>query len=204
MTWNNGEYQPRQKRAEEKKGLILDAALELFSAHGFHGTTAKAIAAGAGVATGSFYRYFRDKKAVFIAVCLRIEEDLGGRLFAFGQQMRSEGRSEREVLASLAGFTVLAHRRHKAFHREVLAMQLMDPDVAVWGGEREARLLAALLAFIRPMCAHYRVRDLEAATELVYYAIEEVAHRAVIFDSPVGDERLIRELEDMLSRYLFE
>ncbi len=204
MTWNNGEYQPKQKRAEEKKARILDAALELFSVYGFHGTTAKAIAAKAGVATGSFYRYFQDKKAAFIGVCLRMEKDLGGGAFEFGEQMRTEGRSERDVIGSLIRFSVLAHRRHKAFHREVLAMQIMDPDVAAWAGEREARLIAALLAFLRPMQARYRVRDLEAATELVYYAIEEVAHRAVIFDSPVGDERLIREIQDMLSRYLFE
>jgi len=203
MTWTDGEYHPKQKRADEKKNLLLDAALELFASEGYHGTTAKAIAAKAGVATGSFYRYFRDKKVVFMAVCLRMEEELGGRIFEFGAQQRREGRSERDILAELIRLGVTAHERHKAFHREVLVMQIRDPDVAAWCRDRESRLVAALLAFLRPARSSFRVRDLEAATELVYYAIEEAAHRAVLFDSPVGQERLIRELQDMVTRYLF-
>ena len=38
---------------------------------------------------------------------------------------------------------------------------------------------------------------------LAVLVAEEVAHRAVLFDSPVGQERLIRELQDMVTRYLF-
>ena len=137
MTWKNGEYLPKQKRADEKKFRILDAALSLFGTKGFHGTTAKAIAAEAGVATGSFYRYFRDKKAVFMAVCMRMEAELGGKIFQFGRQMRAEGRSEPEVLTALVHFAVTGHQQNKAFHREVLAMQIMDPDVAAWNRARE-------------------------------------------------------------------
>lgn len=203
MNWKNGEYQPKQKRADEKKRRILDAALELFSVHGFHGTTAKAIASEAGVATGSFYRYFRDKKAAFMAVCLRMEEELGGRMFEFGRQMRQENHSEQEILASMIRFAVAGHHRHKAFHREVLAMQILDSDVAAWTRAREERLLSALLRFLEPMHSSYRVRDLEAAVELIYYTIEEVSHRAVLFDSPAGEERLVKALQEMLLRYLF-
>lgn len=203
MNWKNGEYQPKQKRADEKKSRILDAALDLFGAIGFHGTTAKAIAARAGVATGSFYRYFRDKKAVFMAVCMRMEEELGGRIFEYGRRMRQEGRSEREILNSLISFAVEAHHRNKAFHREVLAMQIIDPDVAAWTRAREERILSALLAFLQPMHSSYSVQDLEAAAELIYYAIEEIAHRAVLFESPVGEKRLVKALQMMLVRYLF-
>jgi AcrR family transcriptional regulator len=31
MNWKNGEYQPKQQRADEKKRRLLDAGLELFS-----------------------------------------------------------------------------------------------------------------------------------------------------------------------------
>lgn len=90
---NGAQHQPKQKRADEKKSRILEAALELFASHGFHGTNAKAIAARAGVATGTFYRCFRDNKAAFMAVCLRMEmeEDLGSRMFDSGRRMREEG-----------------------------------------------------------------------------------------------------------------
>lgn len=203
MTWKNGQYQPKQKRADEKKRRILDAALELFGTQGFNGTTSKEIAAKAGVATGTFYRYFRDKKVAFLAVCLRFEEDFGGRLFEFGKQMRREGRSERDVVNSLISFSVAAHRRNRDFHREVLAMQIVDPDVAAWTRDREKRVMAALSEFLRPMSSSYRIQDVEAAAELLYYVIEEVSHRVVLFESPAGETRLVRHLQDMVSRYLF-
>ena len=203
MSWKNGEFQPKQKRADEKKARILDAALALFSEKGYHRTTAKAVAARAGVATGSFYRYFRDKKAVFMAACMRMEAQFGGRMFESARQMRQEGRSEPEVLRAMVRFAVRNHRHNMGFHREVLAMQMADADVAAFTGEREKRMLAALQAFLKSMRAHYRVSDLAAATELIYYATEEVAHRAILMDSPVGEERLVDALEDMLMRYLF-
>ena len=137
MNWTSGEYEPKQKRADEKKQLLLDTARELFGTHGYHGTNAKAIAAQAGVATGSFYRYFRDKKAIFMAVCQRTEEEVGGRIFDYGRKMRKEGSPEREILDSLIGFAITAHHQNKGFHREVLAMQIMDSDVNAWNQERE-------------------------------------------------------------------
>lgn len=203
MNWINGEYQPTQKRADEKKRRILDAALDLFSLHGYHGTTAKAIASEAEVATGSFYRYFRDKKAAFMAVCLRMEEEFGGSIFEFGRQMRQEEHSEQEILKAMIRVAVEGHHRNKSFHREVLAMQILDPDVAAWTRAREKRFLRSLSEFLHPMHSSYRVQDLEAATELIYYAIEEVSHRAVLFDSPVGEDRLVSALQEMLLRYLF-
>lgn len=204
MTWHNGEYQPKQRRADEKKARIVDAALDLFSDKGYHGANAKAIAARAGVATGSFYRYFRDKKAVFMAVCHRMASELGGGIFDLGRRMRREGRSEKEILAAIVRHAVTSHDRHKAFHREVLAMQVLDPDVAAWTREREKRVMAALAEFLAPMSDAYRIGDPQAAVELVYYTIEEVAHRAVLFDAPVGQERLVASLQEMLLRYLFE
>ena len=82
-------------------------------------------------------------------------------------------------------------------------MQILEPAVAAWTRAREERLLSALLEFLQPMHSSYRVQDLEAAAELIYYAIEEVCHRAVLFDSSVGEERLVKALQEMLRRYLF-
>lgn len=203
MAWKNGEYHPQQKRADAKKQILIKAAMELFGQHGYHGTNTKAIAAHAGVATGSFYRYFRDKKALFMAVCHRNEQEIGQRILAFAKQMRDEGRDEREILVELIQFSVSAHHRNKSLHREILHMELRDPDVAAWSRAREARIISALTEFISARSAAYRVPDLPAAAELIYAATEIVSHRAVLFESPVGESRLTGQLQDMLLRYLF-
>jgi hypothetical protein len=85
----------------------------------------------------------------------------------------------------------------------VLAMRILDPDLAAWTSEREQRLLDTLAAFLRTRRSDYRVQDLDAAAELIFYTIEEISHRTVLFDSPAGEQRLVRELQEMLTRYLF-
>jgi AcrR family transcriptional regulator len=53
---------------EDTRGRILQAALRLFAVRGFEGTTTKDLAAAAGVAEGTLFRYFPNKKAILIEV----------------------------------------------------------------------------------------------------------------------------------------
>jgi AcrR family transcriptional regulator len=52
----------------DKRTLILDAALRLFTERGFHGTAVPDIARAAGVGTGTIYRYFPDKEGLVNAL----------------------------------------------------------------------------------------------------------------------------------------
>jgi AcrR family transcriptional regulator len=49
---------------DDKRRRILDAALEVFAARGYHGTAVPEVAAAAGVGTGTLYRYFAHKEAL--------------------------------------------------------------------------------------------------------------------------------------------
>lgn len=63
------EVDGRTRRAEEareqRRRQILDAALEVFAEHGYHGTGVSDLVAAAGVARGTFYLYFDGKEAIF-------------------------------------------------------------------------------------------------------------------------------------------
>ena len=52
---------------EGTRNRILAAALHLFSENGYRGATTAEIARHAGVAEGTIYRYFKDKKELFVA-----------------------------------------------------------------------------------------------------------------------------------------
>lgn len=52
---------------EATRDRILEAALHLISERGYNGATTAEIARRAGVAEGTIYRYFKDKKELFIA-----------------------------------------------------------------------------------------------------------------------------------------
>src|SRR4051812_48492336 len=66
---SDGRPEPRQlkqSRAKATYEALLGAAAEVFAERGFEATQTPEIAARAGVSTGAFYRYFKDKREVFL------------------------------------------------------------------------------------------------------------------------------------------
>lgn len=55
---------PTQARARLKRASLIDASTLSFAELGYESTTAKTIAARAGVATGTFYQYFENKNDI--------------------------------------------------------------------------------------------------------------------------------------------
>jgi TetR/AcrR family transcriptional regulator, repressor of fatR-cypB operon len=49
---------------DDKRRIILDAAIEAFAERGYHGTSVPEVATAAGVGTGTLYRYFANKEAL--------------------------------------------------------------------------------------------------------------------------------------------
>jgi AcrR family transcriptional regulator len=64
----------RAAGAADTRDLILDAAEQLFSKHGFYGVTIREVAREAGVDTALVHYYFGAKRALFDAVFLRRAE----------------------------------------------------------------------------------------------------------------------------------
>ncbi len=63
-----------QKRKEAKRQLILDTAVKVFAAKGYHNTTVKDIVDEASVSVGSFYFYFKSKEDLFAELYTNIVE----------------------------------------------------------------------------------------------------------------------------------
>jgi AcrR family transcriptional regulator len=195
---------PRQKRGIETKGRIIQAARELFSRKGFHGTNSKEIAAAAGVSIGSFYSYFQDKKALFLEVLEDHNEGLIRKIFGWERNGFMQPGHEKEFLDGLIRTGLAAHDLSPQFHREALGMKYSDPDVEAIHRRMEGLVLDRLVSLFKSMGDKTRIRDVEAAAAVVYCAFEEVVHSMTIFKSKVTEERLINELSDMISRYLFK
>lgn len=58
----------RQKTKEKNRRIILAAAKAAFSAHGYEAVSIRDIIGATDLASGTFYNYFNDKEAVFVAV----------------------------------------------------------------------------------------------------------------------------------------
>ena len=194
---------PQQERSRQTKRRLIVAGERLFSQKGFHHTTSKEIATEAGVAIGSFYAYFVDKKALFIDVLKRHDEQVFDSISAV--RLEDIGnRDPRGLLTTLIKAIIVAHEISPEFHRELTVMVHSDPEIRAvmdgWQEEVTARIRETLVLWKD----HIRTKDLEAAAVLIYETLEAVVHRIKLYGLDMKEERLVHELSDMLYRYLFD
>ena len=67
------------RKLEER---VLKAAQRLWRTHGDQGLTLRAVAREAGTTTPTLYKRFRDKKALRLALALRLRDELNAELFS--------------------------------------------------------------------------------------------------------------------------
>lgn len=72
MDSTSGSRSFRQTVSEMWRERILEGAARVFAAKGFHKATTKEIARAAGVAEGTIYNYFKNKRAILFALVEKI------------------------------------------------------------------------------------------------------------------------------------
>jgi len=189
---------PQQERSRETKRRLIVAGERVFSQKGFHNTTSKEIATEAGVAIGSFYAYFADKKALFIDV-LKSHLDSISKV-----SLEDIGHTNpRALLTALIEAIIVAHEISPEFHRELTVMVHSDPEIRTvmdrWEEEATARIRNTLALWKDRI----RTKDIEAAAVLIYETLEAAVHRIKLYGLDIEERRLVDELSDMLHRYLF-
>jgi len=71
---------PREVLAEHQRERILEAAVEVFAARGYQGTTVDHLVAAGHIGVGSFYDQFANKEECFLAAYERVESSWRGRI----------------------------------------------------------------------------------------------------------------------------
>lgn len=200
---------PQQDRSIATKQQLFQAALELFAEQGYHHTNTKKIAARAGIAVGSFYAYYRNKKEVFLEVIQYYYQRIQQTAFAGGLNPESVGRPTiepaehpREFLGALLRKLYDAHDITPQLHREITGMRYSDPEVDRLIRAAEAETIATIRELLESMGPVIAVEDVEAAAQIVHRSAEEVIHSIKIFGTSIDPERLLSELQRMLERYL--
>lgn len=126
---------PLSERGAATRRALLDAGEQVFGAEGWYDASVVKITEAAGVAQGTFYRYFPSKKALFDEVVV----DLNHRV----RQAMSEGaasgttRAERERGGFEAFFAFIAE--HPALYRIIRQAEFASPEALHLHYERIAR-----------------------------------------------------------------
>jgi len=109
---------------QKKKERILKAARELFFKKGFYGTTIEMITAKAGVSTGIFYFYYKNKIEVFKALQ---DEGLDILQNAIDTVIARREMTSREKLTRLA-FMYLDYYREYREYFDIMSIVCAAPD----------------------------------------------------------------------------
>ncbi len=134
---------PTRAAAPDVRSRVLDAALELFSEHGFDGTTIQQIADRLGVTKAALYYHFESPKDEILAALIAPATDgLDSLLDEYEGRPRTPGHRRRFAEAYID--LLLGQRRLIAYMASDLAV-LAHPAVAAGHCERHARLEALLM-----------------------------------------------------------
>jgi len=190
---------------------LLSAAAEVFAERGFDETQTPDIAERAGVAVGTFYRYFADKRQAFIELVSENLEDayqkvmrnLTPEVFAATRTARDRRAAVDHVIDVLFRHTAESPRLHRVF----MAVAMRDDDVARIRDEFEERGRLALAMLLRQVVKGPRIPDANAAAHVIQVAAQDVAFvTAGLRGTPptATEAKALRSaLASMLYRYVF-
>lgn len=122
MNRNSTPPAPVTLRGQRTRQKLLDAAEEVFGAKGYEAASIADLTRAAGVALGTFYVYFPDKKALFVEVVDALGERLRAELAASVEGARDRLEIERAGLLAFFAFA----RRHRLLYRVVRQAEFVD------------------------------------------------------------------------------
>lgn len=194
----------RQARALRTRQKLLDTGLILFAEKGYHSVSTKQITKAAGVATGNFYNYFKDKKDLLMTIMRESIKGMHQRVVEEMEKTDWKRAGTRKIMGRIIDLSMELHSLHPNFHREVTMLRYSDPDIRGIAEEEESRMLESLKKVFAQKAEYLKVRDLDAALKLAVLAMEEIIHSVTLFPSVIGRERVAAELLDMMHAYLFK
>jgi TetR/AcrR family fatty acid metabolism transcriptional regulator len=186
----------RSTGQEDKRRLILDAAVRVFARKGYHTCRVGDIAEEAGVAHGLLYHYFRSKEELLETIFRETWRELLGAV----QSVEETDETARERLAGIAKILLRSWRRDpdlvRVLVREVtrsshLQERILEIDAAFAGLERviaRGQAEGEFRADLDPRMAAY----------VFYGALEEILTGWVLGQLQDGDEQITRAEETVV------
>jgi TetR/AcrR family transcriptional regulator, fatty acid metabolism regulator protein len=179
----------RSIASEEKRRLILDAAVRVFARKGFHAARVGDIAAEAGVAHGLLYHYFDSKQELLGTV---FRETWTALLEAL-REVEESGEGAREQLRLVAAIVLRSWRRDPdlvgVLVREVARSPQLQHEV-----EEVGQAFAAIERIVAGAQARGELRadpGPRLAAVILYGALEEILTGWVLGQLPDGDDDVV-------------
>jgi AcrR family transcriptional regulator len=193
----------QQARAERTYRAILSAAAKVFPKRGFDGAQVPDIARAAGVSVGIVYRYFDDKREIFLEM---LESHLDAARAEVAARLSPEqfaGDAPADAIARAVGVVFDEAKRDPALAKVYLALSLTDKDVAKMRTDSETYDRNVLASILETMVSRDRVPDPRAAALVIERAVQGAAVDCVIGSKTVTPDAAKAALQSMLVEWLF-
>jgi AcrR family transcriptional regulator len=189
--------QPVQQRSAKRVEQMLDASAQLIDEMGYDALTTTLIAKRAGVAVGSLYQFFPDKRAVVQALTQR---NLERFLVKVSERLATmDQRNWWGVVDSILDIYLRMHREIPGFSKvhfgDVVDVQLLDES-----RDNNTVIVDSLTEILIPQL-DTPAEDLRFALTIANETADALLKLAFRRD-PRGDEQIVSEAKYVVKRYL--
>jgi len=197
---------PQQARSRRTRERTLEAAAACFEELGYDETTTAEIARRAGIAVGSVYDYFTDKRAILLEVLRDTVEAVANIVI----QGLDAGERQRdgdpiELVRSLVHHVFHARRVNPGMQRILWERFFKDPEFRAATIAIEDRVQGAIVSTLTELKAADRLRidDVTTAAYVIQLSIEWVSSRLILGEEGVETDNAAEAAADMVCRFLF-
>lgn len=196
--------EPVQARGIQTRQKIINAGEKLFIQNGFHNILADDIAREAGVSVGSFYGYFEDKRALFLAVLERASTAiLEGAAAQLSGLLVDEQIDVEDLIRKTITMLIDAHKVFFPLYQEAQQMAVFDENVRkyILESDRSTReVFEKMIARLNPQLGKKRLRS---AAHVVYHASEGIVHSLTNGpEAGIDQDEIVQEVTILFGGYL--
>jgi AcrR family transcriptional regulator len=198
---------PQQARSRLTRQKLIDAAVDCFERHGFEETTTAMIAAAAGVAVGTVYNYFTDKREIILELFDRTDREVAEQVIAQLDPASWRGTIDpRDRTRSLIDAIFHTQQLQPGIQRILWAQFFKDPEFQEPFEALRSRIRVAIDAFIVAADEAGLVRpdlDREMASFVVLNAVQWNASQAFLNEDAGFRDAAAQATAELVARYLF-
>jgi AcrR family transcriptional regulator len=197
---------PQQARSRRTRERILAAAADSFETLGYDETTTAEIARRAGIAVGSVYGYFRDKRAILLELLHDTVEQVADLVVQGLAPETWTDTDPRESVRKLLELVFHSRTVRPGLQRILWERFFKDPEVRSGVEAIEDRVREAIAQLLEALgeAGRTRIDDPVTAAFVVHLSVEWTASRLVLGGSAVDIDAATDAASDMITRFIFD
>lgn len=193
---------PKQNRSQQTRRRLIRAAEKLFSKKGVDETTTNEISKKAGVSVGIFYKYFRDKRDIFLEVYRNYSWNVEKTVVAQLDQEKWKNGDFYTLMRSVLTAGYESHVTNPVLLQDFARIALKDPEFQKVHEEVRERGRQMFRSFLEYHIDKLKIRNIPLAAFIIDEASESCLHKILFFGMPFDKEEVIDGIARMTCAYL--